>query len=82
VITAIGETPGQGNTNGILSTIGQMKISPDGKKLALAVYGASVPSTMGLGGFQLFDFDASTGVISNSLILLNAPNAIGSPFSV
>ena len=46
VITAIGETPGQGNTNGILSTIGQMKISPDGKKLALAVYGASVPSTL------------------------------------
>ena len=82
VITAIGETPGQGNTNGILSTIGQMKISPDGKKLALAVYGASVPSTLGLGGFQLFDFDASSGVVSNSLILLNAPNAIGRAISV
>ena len=83
VITAIGETPGQGNSNNsLMSTAGDMKITPDGKKLALAVYGASVPSTLGLGGFQLFDFDASTGVISNSLILLNAPNAIGSPFSV
>jgi len=83
VITAIGETPGQGNSNNsLMSTAGDMKITPDGKKLALADYGASVPSTLGLGGFQLFDFDASTGVISNSLILLNAPNAIGSPFSV
>ena len=83
VITAIGETPGLGNNNNSLfSTLGQMKISPDGKKLALAVYGASVPSTLGLGGFQLFDFDASTGVISNSLILLNAPNAIGGPYGV
>ena len=82
VITAIGETPGQGYTNGILSTIGQMKISPDGKKLALAVYGASVPSTMGLGGFQLFDFDASSGVISNSLVLLNAQNSAGNPYGI
>ncbi len=82
VITAIGETPGQGQTNGLLSAIGHMKISPDGKKLALAVYDASVPSTLGLGGFQLFDFDASSGVISNSLILLNAPNAIGGPYGV
>jgi len=82
VITAIGETPGQGNTNGLISAIGHMKVSPDGKKLALAVYGASVPSTLGLGGFQLFDFDASSGVISNSLILLNSTNSIGSPYGI
>jgi PKD repeat protein len=77
VITAIGETPGQGNTNGLASTAGQMKISPDGKKIAIAVAGESLPSTLGLGGFQLFDFDASSGVISNSLILINAQNANG-----
>lgn len=82
VITSIGETPGMGNGSGIASTAGQMKISPDGKKLALAVYGASAPSTLGLGGFQLFDFDASSGVVSNSLILLNAPNAIGRPYGI
>ena len=82
VITAIGETPGQGLTNGLISAIGHMKISPDGRRLAYAAYGQSLPSSLGLGGFQLFDFDASSGVISNSLILLNATNSIGSPYGI
>ena len=82
VITSIGETAGQGNGNGLASTAGQMKISPDGKKLAIAVYAVSLPNTLGFGGFQLFDFDASSGVISNSLVLLNAQNSAGNPYAV
>jgi len=82
IITSIGEVAGQGNTNGLISTAGHMKISPDGKKLALAIAGVSVPNNLGLGGFQLFDFDASSGVISNSLILLNAPNTVGNPYGI
>ena len=82
IITSIGETAGQGNTNGLISTAGHMKISPDGKKLALAISGVSVPNNLGLGGFQLFDFDASSGVVSNSLILLNALNTFGNPYGI
>jgi hypothetical protein len=47
------------NTYGLLS--GYMKLSPDGKKLA----NASVP------GVTLFDFDNTTGMISNPVSLFN-----------
>ncbi len=82
VITSIGETAGQGNGNGLVSTAGHMKVSPDGKKLALAIAGVSVPNNLGLGGFQLFDFDAASGVVSNSLILLNSLNTVGNPYGI
>jgi hypothetical protein len=67
VISAIGETQ-MGSTG---AAIGHLKISPDGKKLAMATLTNSIPSSLGNGGFHLFDFDASTGVITNSLTLLN-----------
>jgi len=82
VITSIGETAGQGNGNGLVSTAGHMKVSPDGKKLGLAISGVSVPNSLGLGGFQLFDFDAASGVVSNSLILLNSLNTVGNPYGI
>jgi PKD repeat protein len=60
---------------------GQLKISPDGKKLAMAVSGNSVNG----GGFYLFDFNAATGIVSNSLMLygqiLNQNWAYGVEFS-
>ena len=43
------------NTN----TVGQMKVSPDGSKLALAIHA--------MGIFELFDFDNATGIVSNPL---------------
>ena len=46
---------------------GQLKISPDGKKLATA----NSSSAQNGGGFFLFDFNSATGVISNSLTLYN-----------
>lgn len=46
--------------------LGQIKISPDGTKIAVA-------RAQGLSEVQLFDFDASTGAISNPITLLDYP---------
>ncbi len=61
------------NTTPVLSTIGTihnndyftMKVSPNGKKLGL---GIQINSNY-IGNYELYDFDNSTGVVSNSLIL-------------
>lgn len=78
VISAIGETI-IGSTS---AAIGHIKISPDGKKLAMATFTSSIPGSSGTGGFYLFDFDAASGVVSNSLSLISAQNAIGNPYGV
>ena len=44
--------------------IGQIKISPDGTKLAVA-------RSKGLSEAQLFDFDAATGIVSNPITLVD-----------
>lgn len=49
--------------------IGQMKISPDGEKLALALYGSSIA--------EIFDFDNVTGRISNPVTI----NELSEPYS-
>jgi PKD repeat protein len=68
VVSAIGEViTGFGST-----AIGELKISPDGKKIAMAMMTST--NTAASGGFHLFDFDAATGVISNSLVLLSGNN--------
>ncbi|MES2680220.1 MAG: hypothetical protein V4635_10060, partial [Bacteroidota bacterium] len=54
-----------------VGVVGYMKFSPNGKKLALAVYSSSV---------QVYDFDPATGVVSNSLGLPGA-TAYGCEFS-
>lgn len=54
---------------------GAMKIAPNGKKLGLAVYGNYLWNT-GAGfwhSFELWDFDNTTGVVSNSLALSLTP---------
>ncbi len=61
--------------NGFYSAIGQMKPSPDGTKLALVV--ANIfPSIL-----EVFDFDASTGVISNPISLSTYGGEYGIEFS-
>jgi PKD repeat protein len=45
-----------------------MKVSPNGKKIGLAILG--IPS------IELYDFDNSTGVVSNSLILYNTTSTL------
>jgi PKD repeat protein len=55
---------------------GELKISPDGRKLAMATAITNL-TPLEQGGFFLFDFNAATGVVSNSLTLLNTANCIG-----
>jgi hypothetical protein len=45
--------------------VGGMRISPNGKKLACANYNYSISDMT----FELYDFDSSTGVVSNSVAL-------------
>jgi gliding motility-associated-like protein len=72
VVSAIG----WGNPSGRIETsIGQMKISPNGKKIAF-VAGNQVP-----GIAQLFDFDNASGIISN-LVDLSFDNPLQSPFGL
>jgi PKD repeat protein len=78
VISAVGPTL-SGTTNN--SMIGALKCSPDGRKLAMTTYSSSVPTSTNH-GFYLFDFDPSTGIVSNP-ITLKAPciGAYGIEFS-
>ncbi len=71
VVSAIGEAPAGNNG---FPTLGQLKISPDGKKLAMGTYSTSTPISLGSGGLFLFDFDAATGIVSNSLTVLSGTN--------
>ncbi len=72
VNTAIGTVHNGSNAN----TIGQMKASPNGRKLALAIHDAPFNS------FETFDFDNATGVVSNPLTLgTTFPWAYGVEFS-
>ncbi|MEP7170583.1 MAG: hypothetical protein ABI855_14530, partial [Bacteroidota bacterium] len=59
--TAVTSTSGSIHGGSDDNTIGQMKFSPQGNKLALAVRIS--------GFFELFDFDNSTGIISNPVLL-------------
>lgn len=54
-------------------TLGVLKVSPDRKKLVTC-------NAMGGQGAELYDFDASTGIVSNN-ILLNAQQYYGACFS-
>src|SRR5882672_8892581 len=63
------------NTPEIGAAIGQMKISPDGSKLAL-VYSNTSPSVA-----ELYDFNNSTGVVSNVLNLSTDGGEYGVEFS-
>jgi hypothetical protein len=68
IISAVGWANPQ---KGIPNAIGQMKISPDGSKLAFAVEN-QVPNIV-----QLFDFNNSTGIVSNSIDLPTSTNSGG-----
>ena len=61
VLSNTGTIHNGGTIAGSLNTnaIGQMKVSPNGSKLALAIYRMNI--------FELFDFDNATGIVSNPL---------------
>lgn len=60
---------------------GEMKSSPDGKKIGWATYSPSANSFTPPCGFHLYDFDASSGTVSNPLFLLSTSQAYGVEFS-
>jgi hypothetical protein len=60
VITSVGKQHSAGDASSA-NSLGCMKISPDGKKLALAIYGMNT--------IEIFDFDKNTGKPSNPLTL-------------
>lgn len=57
-----------GETN---NAVGYMKISPDGKKIAMAIFGSDIG--------EIFDFDASTGIVSN---VISSPPVFDELFGV
>jgi len=78
VVSAIGQTL---TGNGYIA-MGHLKISPDGRKLAMTTASNAMPASSGTGGFHLFDFDAATGIVSNSLTLVSGEKgAFGIEFS-
>ncbi|WP_162915677.1 T9SS type B sorting domain-containing protein [Paraflavitalea soli] len=59
--------------NRITNTIGYLKASPDGNKLAMAGFTSVV---------EVFDFNAATGVVTNPRIIAGNPNNITGPYGV
>lgn len=80
VISTVGpEVPVSGYRR---NSLGYIKASPDGAKLAVAHYGfATVTAGDAAGGVYLFDFDNDNGIVSNS-IELYGPENNGSPYGV
>jgi len=72
VITHIGPVH-QGGSNGYYNCQGQLAASPDGSRIACAIY------DMGL--YEIYDFDNSTGVVSNQIELTGYAPAWGMQFS-
>lgn len=58
--------PGQNN-----NAVSYMKFSPDGTKIALAIHGTDI--------YEIFDFDASTGVVSN---VITSPPVFDEPYGI
>lgn len=73
VITSIGSvhsTAPQANGDG---TMGYMKFSPDGKRLAVAIYATNL--------VEWFDFDNASGSLSNAISISTLDNPYGLEFS-
>jgi len=59
-----------------LQTLGQLKVSPAGNKIGVAIYNTQAPAP-----FEIFDFDPATGIVSNPLVLGNYLRNYGCEFS-
>lgn len=55
------------------SRVGQMKISPNGKKLACAHAVSNSTYNINVGSAEIYDFDTSTGLLTNRSILYKQP---------
>jgi hypothetical protein len=72
VISAIGSTH-TGGSLGTYNAIGQIAANQAGNKLVCAIYDLET--------YELFDFDRSTGMLSNLISISGYPNAWGTEFS-
>lgn len=66
------------------NALGYLKASPDGSKLAIAHQQNGIAvgqSALGTGSVELFDFDISTGIVSNNLSIIPNVQAYGVEFS-
>ena len=63
--------------------IGQIKVSPNGKKIAIAhnQMGTTLGGTTNNGAVYLYDFDNSTGEVRNGILLIDNINPYGIEFS-
>ncbi|HRG60285.1 MAG TPA: T9SS type A sorting domain-containing protein [Bacteroidia bacterium] len=73
VISAIGPHHQQGVYGQSHDALGQIAISPNGQKVALALCYSQI--------FQVYNFDINTGVLSNPITIGNYPFAWGIEFS-
>jgi gliding motility-associated-like protein len=74
VISSVGVVHSGGNVAPAANTVGQIKISSQGNKLALAI--------RDMGTFSVFDFDVNTGVVANPIVTsANYTTAYGVEFS-
>lgn len=73
ITTTIGAVhSGGGGANGNANGVGYMRVSPDGRKLALGIRDQN---------FELFDFNTSTGQLSNYVPLYSVYRSYGVEFS-
>jgi len=78
IISKVGSLHWDGGNGFDNETLGQLKVAPNGKKLALAIYNDnSIPEN----DVELFDFDNTTGIISNAVYLPTISKAYGISFS-
>ncbi len=73
VTSAIGTVHSGGNVAPEANTVGQMKLSQQGDKLAVAI--------RDLGTFSTYDFDINTGAVSNEISMYGYNTAYGIEFS-
>lgn len=74
VISSVGSVHEGGGANNMWRALGQMKISPDGSRIAIgAMNGADI--------FDVLSFDKTAGVVSNSMSLATIMGADGIAFS-
>ncbi len=71
-------TYANGNEYSQAVKVGQMKISPNGKKLACANYAFCWPYNSNVGSFEIYDFDNSTGLVTNFVPLYTSPSPVPS----
>jgi len=72
--TPVTSSTGQTMTGNSGNTIGYLKGSPDGSKLALAVWTDNF--------FEMFDFDKSTGIVSHNILLASYNQASSGAYGV